>query len=502
MTLHFLHLAALAGVRLTAAQRVLAEVAFDCAEPASLSSPDRLIAAELFGEIETVPSSARGVLAAVCGARGGKSYVMSALYSVWRMVTADLDGLAPGEQASAVVVAPDVRLGRQVLRYAAGAIRQVKPLASCIISESTDGLVLRRPDGHLVALEVLPATRGGSAVRGRSLVSAVLDEAAFFRDADSVVNDEEVFRGVAPRVLPGGMVVLASTPWAEAGLLFELFSANHGRPTTALAVHAPTSLLRAGDARIAAMIRRERQRDPDNARREFDAEFVTVGSGLFFPPAVLERATSLAVPRSDTCPRGTTAYIGGDLGLVRDSTAFAVAHEVDGQVSIVDLLELRPSPGVPLRLSEVVAAGCALAARHGAREIHVDHHALEPAREHLPEGYTLSPVAAGAPAKTERHQQARSAMAEGRVHIAAELGRIVRQLGTLTARPLPGGGYTITTPRRSGAHGDAAAAAVLAIEAALARAGGELFARGQREASMGANYLYSGRWDSMPGRGF
>ena len=69
-------------------------------------------------------------------------------------------------------------------------------------------------------LEALPATRGGSALRGRSLVGAVLDEAAFFRDEDYSVNDAEIYRAVAPRILPEGQTIIASTPWAEGvGLL-------------------------------------------------------------------------------------------------------------------------------------------------------------------------------------------------------------------------------------------------------------------------------------------
>jgi hypothetical protein len=109
------------GVTLTPAQRVLALVAFDGVQPAALDGEDRELAARLYGPIDEVPASARGVLVAVCGARAGKTRVLGALYSLFRALTADLSRLAPGEIAVALIVAPDMRLARQCLGYALGA---------------------------------------------------------------------------------------------------------------------------------------------------------------------------------------------------------------------------------------------------------------------------------------------------------------------------------------------------------------------------------------------
>src|SRR5262249_30644541 len=135
-----------------------------------------------------------------------------------------------------------------------------------------------------------------------SLVGAVMDESAFFRDEDHSVNDAEIFHAVAPRVMPEGQVILASTPWAQGiGLLYDLFSANHGAPRTAVAAHAPTLLLR-NDARTAAMVERERERDPDNAAREFDAKFMSSGAGLFFDPSAVDAAVDRLAAISSIAP--------------------------------------------------------------------------------------------------------------------------------------------------------------------------------------------------------
>src|SRR5262245_49784831 len=88
------------GVRLTPAQAVLSLVAFDGVEPGDLVGDERELALRLFGPVDSIPPEARAVLVAVCGARSGKSYLLGALYSLWRTLTADLSTLAPGEQAS------------------------------------------------------------------------------------------------------------------------------------------------------------------------------------------------------------------------------------------------------------------------------------------------------------------------------------------------------------------------------------------------------------------
>jgi hypothetical protein len=277
-------------VELTPGQLVLCRVAFDGVDPCDLSTEaERDLARLLFGDVDRIPALAREVIAAMCGARAGKSYVLGALRLLHLALTVDLHSLAPGEVAAGVIVAPDLRLGRQVFRYLRGAVESVPTIEALVVAETSESVTLLRPDGCTVEIVCLPATRGGSALRGRSLIGAVLDECAFFRDSDFQVNDAELFKAVAPRIVPGGQAILASTPWLEAGLLFDLFVANHGHPTTCLAVHAPTVLLR-GDERTRQLVERERERDPDNAAREFDAEPMGAGAGVFFDPAAIKAA--------------------------------------------------------------------------------------------------------------------------------------------------------------------------------------------------------------------
>lgn len=451
-------------VNLTPGQRVLVRIAYDGAEPRDLVGEDRELARQIFGDVDVITPEARAVVVAVCGARGGKSYVLCALRLLHLALTVPLDALAPGEVASGLIVAPDLRLARQTLRYARGAAKNTPAIEAKIVSESTDGFVIRRENGRTVALEALPATRGGSALRGRSLVGAVLDEAAFFRDEDYSVNDAEVFKAVAPRIVPEGQAIVASTPWAEGiGLLYELFNANHGTPRNAIAAHAPTTLLR-NDARTRAMVERERERDPDNAAREFDAQFMTAGAGLFFDASAIDAAIDRAAMLPISHDASTIVAAGADFAFRSDSSALVLARlEGDGVYRVVDMLEQRPERGKPLAPSKVVATFAELARRYGSPAVVADRHYEEAIREHLTaERLRLVPAPDGLTGKVETYTRARALFLEGRVRLPNH-PRLLTQLKAITSKPTPGGGLTISSPRRGGAHGDLVSALVLAL---------------------------------------
>jgi hypothetical protein len=444
-------------VQLTPAQHALASVAFDGVDPIDLQ--DQALARQLFGNAERIPAEARGVLVAVCGARAGKSYVLGALYSLWRALVADLSGLAPGEQATALIVGPDMRLARQVLRYAIGAAEACRSIAPLIENQGADGFALRRPDGARVAVECLPATRGGSALRGRSLVSAVLDECAFFRSDDHVVNDGDVFRAVAPRVMPGGMVVLASTPWVAAGLMFTEFDRNHGHPISALAAHAPTVLLRP-DSKTRALVERERERDPDNARREFDAEFLASGSSTFFDADVLEEAQAIWLhePRK---PDHHTA--GADFAFLADASALVIVSRAEEDLRVADILERRPTKAAPLVPSNVVSEFAARAKKYGIQSLVSDSHGKASVIEHLAaHGLGFVDAPAGQRAIAQTYVAVRDLLVEGRLALPRH-DRLLRQMLETIATPLPGGGLRISHPRVAGGHGDIVSALVLAV---------------------------------------
>ncbi len=453
------------GVTLTDGQRVIAKVAYDAVHPWDLLDLEYKLSLQIFGDVDVIPKAARGTFVAVAGRGAGKSYVLGALRLLHLAVTVPLDCLAPGQLAAAVIVAPDLRLARITLRYVIGAAKSVPSIAKRITSETADGFIIKRPDGASVEVVCLPATRGGSAVRGRDYVCVLLDEAAFFRDETSTINDAEIVRAVGPKMLPGGQLLILSTPWLEQGVLYDAWKMNHGAPTTALVAHAPTLLLR-DDPQTRHYVERETAADPDNARRELSAEFLGGGAGYFFDPATLASAVDHARPLVMRAPMSAIKRAGADLGLVRDSSALVIGAHVGAKFFLLETLELRPTASVPLKLSHVVEQFAAVLRRHELQAFTADHHVLPPAREWAQQHHlTIHAAPGGAEAKASAYLSFQQALREGRVNLPND-SRLIAQLRAVVARPVSGGGMRIDSPRRAGAHGDIVSAVILAHAAA------------------------------------
>jgi hypothetical protein len=469
------------GVTLYPAQQALTLVAFDGLEPCELPPELREYALAIFGPVDYLPASARRVLTAVCGGRGGKSYTLGALRLLHLSLTVPLDVLAPGEQAAAITIAPELDLAKQVLSYVGGALLSHPELIACIASKhqiqslkeghKLESITIRRPhDSRLVEIQCRAASRGGLGGRGRTLVGAHLDECAFFRDKDSgVVNDSEIFKAIVPRIVEGGQAVLTSTPYAESGVLYEEFKANHptpgvacsdespGRPHRAIAAHAPSILLRP-DPIVYAALAAEEARDPLNASREFGARFLTAGESAYFDSAACSRIVEVA-----PCPARSFRTLGCDLAHVRNSAAYVAVERVPTGYRVLEVFELKPTGG-PLRHSDVLAAMVETAKRWGIVEVVGDQHYAESAREACANaGLVFIDGPAGAAGKAEAYNATRRPLHEACVDLGGNAD-LRTQLRETRSKPLSGGGLSITSPlKATGAHGDLGSAFVLGM---------------------------------------
>lgn len=479
------------GAKLRPAQRVYVAVAFDGVEPRDLPRGERRIARELFGAVRKVPDSARGVVAAVLGARSGKSW-LAALYLLWRAVTADLSTLAPGERAVALAIAPDIRLARLVVRFALGAARSVPSLSRLVVAEGADRVVLRRPDGCEVTIEAIPAGHGhgGAALRGRSLVGAVLDECAFFRSDDQSheVTDGVVFAAVAPRVMPGGLVVLQSTPWTEQGLLHQLWRDESGKPRTALVAHGPTALMRRGDRHVEKMLARERTRDPKNAAREYDAQFMAAETSALTRDDIARCVDDIA-QRAPASTDDNAHAVGLDVGLRRDATAIVVAHRecrsrADGgppdDLVVVDHVHTL-KPGLirkrHVQIEDVIHAVRRVHASYPGLVLHDLHYSSAVAPPLQAAGVRTREVSMAPRAQAQRIELFLSLLAAGRLRLVNHPD-LLRELQQARLKRHAGGRVTLEAPRRAGAHDDVLDALLLAVEhaATLVPTGGDIFA--------------------------
>lgn len=278
----------------SAGQAEFSRVAFDGLQPV-----DRQLAERIFGplDFDNLPVGIRRVVAAVVGGRAGKTYLLIALRLLFGMCVRDLSIAAPGEDIFATVVAQNDKLRQQAINYALGAARSKPELAALLrlpkgtkpgAPVSTFGLY--RPDfDRVVVFQGAVATQGGLGVRGVWHVDLALDECAFFRDASFKVNDKDIYEAGISRILPGGQCILGSTPWAKSGLLYEMFRDNYGKPETALVAHAPTLVMN-DRPETREVVELERKRNPDNAKREYDAQFMDSGTTVFFEANALDAA--------------------------------------------------------------------------------------------------------------------------------------------------------------------------------------------------------------------
>lgn len=457
----FIEFAQACGVHLSDGQKVLCSVAFDGAEPRDFTGDLGAVAGQLFGGVATIAPSARGVLAAVCGARGGKTYLLVALRLVYGMLTRDLSSLARGQRAVALVIAPNDKLRQEAINYALGAIAN-SPWREWLVlpkgatpDDIVSSFAIARPDGKRVTFEGGVATRGGYGGRGRSFTDAALDECAFFRDSTYAVSDQEVYRAVAARVLPGGQVILASTPWAKSGLLYDMFSANDNKHETAIAVRAPTLLLNPQEW-VQEIVRREMARDADNANREYGAQFMTAGSLACFDPDLLQRnVVDWYKPEP-----GDVLKAGMDLGFRSDSSALCIVLLRKGIIYPVFSLELRPEEGKPLSPEQTIATFSGHLKEYGIPFAMGDGHYRETAQENLAKyglGFIDAPTS-----PAEAYVRTRNLLKDDRLRLPNE-PRLLQQAKEVQAVPLSGGGLSIHHPRwRSGGHGDLCAAWVLA----------------------------------------
>jgi hypothetical protein len=295
-------------------------------------------------------------------------------------------------------------------------------------------------------------------VRGVWHTDLALDECAFFRDQTSKVNDKDIYEAGISRVLPGGQCILGSTPWAKAGLLFEFWRDNHGRPDTALVAHAPTLLLN-DRAATREVVELERRRNPDNAKREYDAIFMESGTTIFFEASTVDGAE---VDEPFGVRPGDVLAAGGDFGFRSDSSAMLLVALRGREIHVFDGAEERPGDE-PLKPSVTVASFAKLiAGRCGY--LMADGHYREAIAELL-EAHGLA-YAAAPTQPSDTYVRARMLLREGlvKIHPLPFRDRLVQQLREVQGRPTAGGGMSIMHPRWSqGGHGDLAAAFVLAL---------------------------------------
>lgn len=446
----------------------------DAADGTRPTTIDDATSERYFGcALDALPTTAPRCIALEAGGRGGKTSRLlapKALHAAW---TVPLPTLFENEHAVALIVSSELVFARQALRFCVGHIERSPALRSALVGEpGTDALTLLRPDGKLVDVQVRAAGARGKGGRAFTLCFAGFDEACFFYDDSGVVNDREIYRACAPRVVPGGQLWMVSTPWIEGvGILEEKLAANWGRHEEALAIRGVgTKALNPGWDPDGSIEAEERKNDPENASREIDAVPLTAGTRHFFSREAIEASIHERQPQEIPYHAGSFYGVGGDTGFVKNSSALAIVERIemdDGEAPprfrLVRLEERKPLPGLPLQGKAVAQEFADIFLGYHVHEMVADAHELDEVAEALLEkGCTV----VLAPEKTRAYVEAKTILHEGRFAMPLH-PRLRQQLRDVMAKPMPGGGTQITSPKRpDGSHGDLVSALVNALWAA------------------------------------
>jgi hypothetical protein len=459
------------GVRLEAGQRAFCLVAFDGVQVADLRGEDRRWAVKIFGDLPRLEDEEwafiRMVLCVVAGGRSGKTYLAS-LRLLHLALTVDLSGLAPGEEAFAIIIAPRLKEAEQALKYIAGAARKHPDIKRCLTVDTSEQVTIRRPqDGQLVTIMPTAAGAGGISGRGKTLVAVLMDETCFFRDRQSgVVNDDAIFDAAEPRVIEGGQTIVASTPWVARGLLHRKHKENWGHPRNAIVAHASTRNMRTNPLQL-RKVDNAYKKDAANAAIEFGAEWGSTTTELFFSDAELDSIFDGTAPPLGTLPQpGDLVSAGGDLGFKRNSSSLAILRQRPSrQLWLADLQEHKPTGGQRLKPSVVCGDFARRLETYGASGLVADQHERASLEEHMGDaGLSVH----DAPAATDSMVSLRAKARDGLVKApwptddddspeASMLRRLRDQLAGIKQRRTVGNQISVAIPEAlDGSHGDLA----------------------------------------------
>jgi hypothetical protein len=399
----------------------------------------------------------------VVGRRGGKSFIL-ALIAVYLATFRDWRAyLAPGERATAMVIAADRRQARVIMRYIRGLLYEIPMLAALVKRDSptTGEFEL----SNRVTLEI--HTASFRAVRGYTICAALLDEIAFWTPEGSADPDTEIVAAIRPAMatLPGAMLLAPSSPYARRGVLWDAYRNHWGQDGPILCWHAPTRVMNPGVPE--RVVQDAYEADPASAAAEYGAEFRTDIERL----VPLEVVQACVEPECFELPPWPSRHYVGFVdpsGGSADSMTLAIAHK-EGDLVVLDAIRERRPPFNP----EAVVADYALTlGAYRVRRVHGDRYAGEwPRQVFRRHGVEYVPSER---AKSDLYREALPLL-NARVARLLDDVQLVRQIVGLERRVSRGGRDLID--HAPNAHDDLANAALGALVLAAGKVGSALTQR-------------------------
>ena len=376
-------------------------------------------------------------LTVIVGRGGGKDSAAS-LIATHAAASFDPRGkLRPGEKAVVMCLACDRAQAGIVFGYIKAYFETVPALSKMVKAITAEAIELT----NRVLVEV--HTNSYRSVRGRSLLCAIFDEVAHWKDESTSNPDTEMLAAVVPGLarVPNSMLVLISTAHRRSGLLWNRFKDHYAKESDTLVVKGTTTQF--NPTFPAATINAAIESD----RAQFSAEYLSEWRSDIAAFVSRDAVEACVIAGRYELPRlpGTfyQAFIDPSGG-ASDSMTLAVVHkaaEKEGGRVVLDCVREWRAPFSP----EAVVGECAdVLKKYGISKVVGDRYGGEWVREPFYRrgiAYKLSELE-----KNRIYQAFLPLINSGRVELL-DLPALISQLSSLERRTSRGGRDSIDHPR-------------------------------------------------------
>jgi hypothetical protein len=275
-------------------------------------------------------------LVAACARRTGKDSAASAIAAFSGALFDQQDRLRPGERAQIFCLACDRDQSQVILGYIKSYFSDIPALKALVERETKNGLSLTN------SVDITVATNSFKSIRGRPILLAILDEAAFYASETSASPDTELYAALRPGMLtiPTSRIIIISSPYRKAGLLWDRYRKFFGKnDDSTLVIQA--SVRQLNPTITEEQIVAETEEDPAKAVSELEGQFRD-DLAAFLTIELIEAAVDKGV--MVRAPQPNIAYFCGvdPSGGVSDSFTAAVSHaDKENHIILDALLEIK-----------------------------------------------------------------------------------------------------------------------------------------------------------------
>jgi hypothetical protein len=316
----------------------------------ALAQEERALFAKLTGR-EREPGQRVEEFVAVVGRRGGKSRAMATL-ACYIAGLCD-HPLVRGERGVVLCIAPDQRQAAITLDYATAAFEASPILRQLIANKTAEALELT----NRITIEVRAASF--RRLRGPTYVAVIADEAAFWHSDEglSANPDTEIVNAVRPGLATtGGPLIIASSPYARKGILWDAFRRHYGATGDPLILVAKGTSRDLNPSLPQRVIDRALERDHAAASAEYLAEFRS-DLEAFVAREVVQACVSAGVHERPPLPSLAYRAFCDPSGGSSDSMTLAIGHnDHTRQTVVIDALREARPPFSPEQVVQEFAA--------------------------------------------------------------------------------------------------------------------------------------------------